>query len=220
MRTLIFLVLMTNAVCAQQPQDLPDPTLFATNPGLSNLDSLEASIAKYDPIGTDIRGWLESVLASHLSLAPLDVSDLPGVNANIDLGIALMNSNSNEVGIISDQLLQAACDSIQHGLNTGTLDKEADDVLATIDLLMSVQYLVNIPKTDSEKLWENLENGEFSYLFTRLKTRCFIDCANGNCEPMCKVFWALVLLSLIALVLLIWYRKRLWRLLTRRKIKN
>lgn len=220
MKTLILLLFVTSTAWAQQAQGLPDYAAYAQNPGLANIDSLQAVIATQDPLRTDIRSWLESVLASHLENQPLDIANLSALNDNIELGIQLMNTTSVEISIISDDLLQAACDSIQVGLNTYRLDKTDDKVLATIDRLMSVQYMVNIPKSDNEKLWENLRNCEFRYLFTRLKTRCFIDCANGNCQSTCQVFWVLLVVGFIMLVVLIWKWKHIWQLLAKRKIKN
>jgi hypothetical protein len=120
-----------------------------------------------------------------------------------------MNAENMNFQILGDVLLQALSDSIQNGLNTESLDKHDLQLLAVIDKLRAAQYGVNIPVSDKEKLQRNLREGNFSYLFTRLRTRCVLDCSNGFCDPMCKWFWAIVATGIVFFVLLIVFRKKI-----------
>ncbi len=182
---------------------------YAANPGLYDLDSLQGHAQWLDDQKLDTRVHLETLYSIHFERAPVNTNDLPKLAREIELGTDMMNAENMNIQILADMLLQTLSDSVQNGLNNEYLDKKDPELLAVIDQLRAVQYSVSIPVSDKEKFIMNVKQGNFSYVFTRFKTRCILDCSNGLCEPMCRWFWALSLIGLVLLALLIIYRKRI-----------
>lgn len=182
---------------------------YVATPGLFDLDSLQRHAHSLDSQNFDTRAHLEKLYSVHFDKSPINTKDLPKLSGEVGLGTDMMNAENMNVQILADMLLQALSDSVQNGLNSEYLDKKNPELLDVIDQLRAAQYSVSIPVSDKEKFIMNVKQGNFSYVFTRFKTRCILDCSNGLCEPMCRWFWALSLVGLVLLILLIIYRKRI-----------
>lgn len=200
-----------NSFAQQGPAVLDgvDYLLYAADPGLYDLDSLQGHAQWLDDQNLDSRAHLETLYTVHFGENPVDTKDLPKLSREIALGTDMMNAENMNIQILADMLLQALSDSVQNGLNNEYLDKKDPELLAVVDQLRAVQYSVSIPVSDKEKFIMNVKQGNFDYVFTRFKTRCILDCSNGLCEPMCRWFWALCLVGVVLLTLLIIYRKRI-----------
>lgn len=185
---------------------------YIQNPTIYDLDSLQGLVDWLNERSLDPREHLEMIYGIHFENTPIDTKNITKLDREVELGVSLMNAEDMSFQILGDILLQALSDSIQNGLNTEYLDKGDSELLAVINKLKAAQYGVSIPVSDKEKLYKNLREGNLNYVFTRLRTRCILDCSNGACDPMCKWFWAILFTGLVSLILIIVYRKkiRLW----------
>lgn len=220
---LIFLaVLLSFAVEASERmimlcQDIPDSSMVEKFPyesyirevDLFEIQKLIEDAAFLDssraPYAIDL---FKNIFNTYPSIQSIEEIDINNVNKYIALGAQLLDSEIISLAIQGDGIMQRISSMIELKLENEEIDIDDEHVKRAIEQLAVNKYKVKPPTpSDFEKLKKNILEGEWGHITARFKSRCYTDCGNGFCHPMCVAFYAGLLLFFFLTSLLIYKYK-------------
>lgn len=99
---------------------------------------------------------------------PATSAKLEQLDQLLALGTFASEHSDKEFEITMDMAFSHLTQILNTGLETGTLDKNDENIQTMIDVLKQHQYGVTVPVSDTEKGIHHLKNGNWEYLFNRI----------------------------------------------------